>query len=268
MRHLYLLPIGTILAVTSAIVACSSDDSSSGDNPAPAAQLKNDSPQPQSQDGSKGNPTAQQPPAPIQQQPGQQAPIQQAPQGYFEATNGSQRYLIPASSLIAIQFPIGIATQPNQNVSLPGGPNGSGSYPEDTLPQVTVAVKDVQGAPVFAAGSRLIGTLKMSSPKAIFNVTGIKYGSVVYNMAASAEVTSTKTNERSLSLTNILLGTAAGTGVAFLIDGLTGDRGITWWAPLLGGLVGGVGGAVLFPNNQEVVAIKQGETAVLVPGPR
>jgi hypothetical protein len=108
----------------------------------------------------------------------------------------------------------------------------------------------------------------MSSPKAIFNVTGIKYGSVVYNMAASAEVTSTKTNERSLSLTNILLGTAAGTGVAFLIDGLTGDRGITWWAPLLGGLIGGVGGAVLFPNNQEIVAIKQGETAVLVPGPR
>ncbi|MEY2988139.1 MAG: hypothetical protein RJB13_1660 [Pseudomonadota bacterium] len=263
MRHLYLLPLGTILAVTSVVVACSSEDSSSGENPAPAAQLKNDNPQ-QNQDGTKNNPTAQNP-VPIQQPP---SPIQQAPQGYFEATNGSQRYLIPASSLIAIQFPIGIATQPEQNVSLPGGANGSGGYPEDTLPQVTVAVKDVQGAPVFAAGSRLIGTLKMSSPKAIFNVTGIKYGSVVYNMAASAEVTSTKTNERSLSLTNILLGTAAGTGVAFLIDGLTGDRGITWWAPLLGGLIGGVGGAVLFPNNQEIVAIKQGETAVLVPGPR
>jgi hypothetical protein len=265
MRHLFLLPLGTILAITSATVACSSEDSSSGDNPAPAAQLKNDNPQ-QNQDASKNNPTAQNP-VPIQQ-PGQQAPIQQAPQGYFEATNGSQRYLIPASSLIAIQFPIGIATQPNQNVSLPGGSNGAGSYPEDTLPQVTVAVKDVQGAPVFAAGSRLIGTLKMSSPKAIFNVTGIKYGSVVYNMAASAEVNSTKTNERNLSLTNILLGTAAGTGVAFLIDGLTGDRGITWWAPLLGGLIGGVGVAVLFPNNQEIVAIKQGETAVLLPGPR
>jgi len=263
MRHFYLLPLGTILAVTSAIVACSSEDSSSGDNPAPAAQLKNDNPQ-QNQDASKNNPTAQNP-VPVQQP---QPPIQQAPQGYFEATNGSQRYLIPASSLIAIQFPIGIATQPNQNVNLPGGSNGSGGYPEDTLPQVTVAVKDVQGAPVFAAGSRLIGTLKMSSPKAIFNVTGIKYGSVVYNMAASAEVSSTQTNERSLSLTNILLGTAAGTGVAFLIDGLTGDRGITWWAPLLGGLIGGVGGAVLFPNNQEIVAIKQGETAVLLPGPR
>lgn len=263
MRHL-LLPIATVLAVTSAIVACSSEDSSSGDNPAPAAQLKNDSPQQQNQDSSKSNPTVQNP-APVQQAP---SPIQQAPQGYFEATNGSQRYLIPASSLIAIQFPIGFVSQPDQNVSLPGGGAGADAFSEDKLPQVTVAVKDVQGAPVFAAGSRLIGTLKMSAPKAIFNVTGVKYGSVVYNMAASAEVSSTKTNTKDPSITNILLGAAAGTGIAFLIDGLTGDRSITWWAPLIGAVVGGGGAAILFPNNQEVVTIKTGETAVLVPGPR
>jgi len=258
MRHLFLLPLSTIIAMTT-FVACSSDDSSSeGNAPAPAAQLKNDAPQ-QNQDGSKGNPSVQTPP--VQQLPGQQAPL-----GYFEATNGSQRYLIPSNSLIAIQFPTNVTTNPENNINLPG--SGNEAISEEKLPQVTVAVKDVQGAPVFAAGSKLIGTLKMSAPKAIFNVTGVKYGSVVYNMAASAEVTSTKLSTRDASVTNILLGAAAGTGIAFLIDGLTGDRGITWWAPLIGAGVGGLGAAILFPSVQEVVTIKAGETAVLVPGPR
>lgn len=263
MRHLYLLPIGTILAVASAVVACSSEDSSSGDNPAPAAQIKNDTPQQQNQDSSKNNPTAQNP-APVQQAP---SPVQQSPLGYFEATNGSQRYLIPASSLIAIQFPSEITSDPEKNISMPG----SGSileFSEDKLPQVTVAVKDVQGAPVFAAGSRLIGTLKMTAPKAIFNVTGVKYGSVVYNMAASAEVTSTKFDRSNPSFTNILLGALAGTGVAILIDGMGQDRSITWWAPLLGAAGGGVAAALLFKHTESIVQIKQGETAVLVPGPR
>lgn len=259
MRHLFLLPLSTIIAMTT-FVACSSDDSSSeGDSPAPAAQLKNDAPPQQNQDGSKGNPSVQTPP--VQQLPGQQAPL-----GYFEATNGAQRYLIPSNSLIAIQFPIGMVSNPESNINLPG--SGNQAFSEENLPQVTVAVKDVQGAPVFAAGSRLIGTLKMSAPKAIFNVTGVKYGSVVYNMAASAEVTSTKASTRDASLTNILLGTAAGTGIAFLIDGLTGDGTITWWGPLIGAAVGGAGAAFLFPNVQEVVNINAGETAVLVPGPR
>jgi hypothetical protein len=259
MRHLFLLPLSTIIAMTT-FVACSSDDSSSeGNSPAPAAQLKNDAPPQQNQDGSKGNPSVQTPP--VQQLPGQQAPL-----GYFEATNGSQRYLIPSNSLIAIQFPTNVTTNPENNINLPG--SGNEAISEEKLPQVTVAVKDVQGAPVFAAGSRLIGTLKMSAPKAIFNVTGVKYGSVVYNMAASAEVTSTKLSTRDASVTNILLGAAAGTGIAFLIDGLTGDRGITWWAPLIGAAAGGLGAAILFPSVQDVVTIKAGETAVLVPGPR
>ena len=159
-----------------------------------------------------------------------------------------------------------MTTNPENNINLPG--SGNEAISEEKLPQVTVAVKDVQGAPVFAAGSRLIGTLKMSAPKAIFNVTGVKYGSVVYNMAASAEVTSTKLSTRDASVTNILLGAAAGTGIAFLIDGLTGDRGITWWGPLIGAGVGGLGAAILFPSVQDVVTINAGETAVLVPGPR
>jgi hypothetical protein len=257
MRHLFLVPLSAILAVTS-VVACSSDDSSSeSGSPEPAAQLKNDSPQ-QNQDANKSNP--------VQQTPVQQTPVQQPPAGFFEATNGANRYLIPANSLIAIQFPTTVTSNPENNINLPG--SGNEAVSEDKLPQVTVAVKDVQGAPVFAAGSRLIGTLKMSAPRAIFNVTGVKYGSVVYNMAASAEVTSTKLSTRDASVTNILLGAAAGTGIAFLIDGLTGDRGITWWAPLIGAAAGGLGAAILFPSIQEVVTIKAGETAVLVPGPR
>jgi hypothetical protein len=257
MRHLFLVPLSAILAVTS-VVACSSDDSSSeSGSPEPAAQLKNDSPQ-QNQDANKSNP--------VQQTPVQQTPVQQPPAGFFEATNGANRYLIPANSLIAIQFPTTVTSNPENNINLPG--SGNEAVSEDKLPQVTVAVKDVQGAPVFAAGSRLIGTLKMSAPRAIFNVTGVKYGSVVYNMAASAEVTSTKLSTRDASVTNILLGAAAGTGIAFLIDGLTGDRGITWWAPLIGAAAGGLGAAILFPSIQEVVTIKAGETAVLGPGPR
>ena len=257
MRHLFLVPLSAILAVTS-VVACSSDDSSSeSGSPEPAAQLKNDSPQ-QNQDANKSNP--------VQQTPVQQTPVQQPPAGFFEATNGANRYLIPANSLIAIQFPTTVTSNPENNINLPG--SGNEAVSEDKLPQVPVAVKDVQGAPVFAAGSRLIGTLKMSAPRAIFNVTGVKYGSVVYNMAASAEVTSTKLSTRDASVTNILLGAAAGTGIAFLIDGLTGDRGITWWAPLIGAAAGGLGAAILFPSIQEVVTIKAGETAVLVPGPR
>ena len=258
MRHLFLLPLSTIIAMTT-LVACSSDDSSSeGNSPAPAAQLKNDSPQ-QNQDGSKGNPSVQTPP--VQQLPGQQAPL-----GYFEATNGSQRYLIPSNSLIAIQFPIGMVSKPESNINLPG--SGNQAFSEENLPQVTVAVKDVQGAPVFAAGSRLIGTLKMSAPKAIFNVTGVKYGSVVYNMAASTEVTSTKTSTKDANLVAILIGAAAGTGIAFLIDGWTGDRSITWWAPLIGAAAGALAGGIAFPSVQDVVTINAGETAVLVPGPR
>jgi hypothetical protein len=257
MRHLFLVPLSAILAVTS-VVACSSDDSSSDNgSQEPAAKLKHDSPQ-QNQDANKSNP--------VQQTPVQQTPVQQAPAGYFEATNGANRYLIPANSLIAIQFPTAVTSNPENNINLPG--SGNEAVSEDKLPQVTVAVKDIQGAPVFAAGSRLIGTLKMSAPKAIFNVTGVKYGSVVYNMAASAEVTSTKLSTRDASVTNILLGAAAGTGIAFLIDGLTGDRGITWWAPLIGAAAGGLGAAILFPSVQEVVTIKGGETAVLLPGPR
>ncbi|MEY4064116.1 MAG: hypothetical protein RIR26_324 [Pseudomonadota bacterium] len=260
MRHLFILPLGTLVALSS-IVACSSDDSSSDKgSPAPAAQVKNDTPQ-QSQDGSKGTPSVQQPaPAPVQQ-----LPIQQNPAGYFEATNGAQRYLIPSSSLIAIQFPSDVTSNPAMNINLPG--SGSDLISEEKLPQVTVAVKDIQGAPVFAAGSRLIGTLKMNAPKAIFNVTGVKYGSVVYNMAAHAEVNSTKLSTKEASVTNILLGALTGTGVAFLIDGLTGDRSITWWAPLIGAAAGGLGAGFLFTHVEEVVNIKAGETAVLVPGP-
>ncbi|MBM3383175.1 MAG: hypothetical protein FJY29_12165 [Betaproteobacteria bacterium] len=257
MRHLFLVPLSAILAITS-VVACSSDDSSSeGGSQEPAAQLRNDSPQ-QNQDANKSNPG--------QQTPVQQTPVQQAPAGFFEATNGANRYLIPANSMVAIQFPTFVTSNPGNNINLPG--SGNDAVSEDKLPQVTVAVKDIQGAPVFAAGSRLIGTLKMSAPRAIFNVTGVKYGSVVYNMAASAEVTSTMLSTRDASVTNILLGAAAGTGIAFLIDGLTGDRGITWWAPLIGAAAGGLGAAILFPSVQEVVTIKAGETAVLVPGPR
>jgi hypothetical protein len=241
------------------VVACSSDDSSSEENPpAPAAQIKPDAPQ-QNQDASKNVPVTQTPP--IQQLPGQQVPA-----GYFEATNGAQRYLIPASSMIAIQFPVEITADPEKNINLPG--TGEIAFPEEKLPQVTVAVKDTQGAPVFASGSRLIGTLKMSSPKAIFNVTGVKYGSVVYNMAASAEVTSTKFDRSNASFTNILLGALGGAGIAIIIDGMGQDRSITWWAPLIGAAGGGVAAALLFKNTNSVVQVKANETAVLVPGPR
>lgn len=257
MRHLFLVPLSAIVAVSS-MIACSSDDSSSDNgSQEPAAQLKNDSPQ-QNQDANKTNPT--------QQAPVQQAPVQQAPAGYFEATNGANRYLIPANSMIAIQFPVEITTDPEKSINLPG--LGTEAIPEEKLPQVTVAVKDVQGAPVFAAGSRLIGTLKMSAPKAIFNVTGVKYGSVVYNMAASAEVTSAKFDRSNASFTNILLGALGGAGIAVIIDGLGQDRSITWWAPLIGAAGGGLAAAFLFKDTNSFVQVKANETAVLVPGPR
>ncbi|MEN9826370.1 MAG: hypothetical protein RI953_2115 [Pseudomonadota bacterium] len=257
MRQL-ILPLGTLLTVVS-IVACSSEDSSSGEQPpAPAAsQIKNDSPQ-QNQDASKTNPS--------QQTPVQQVPIQQAPSGYFEATSGSQRYLIPSNSLIAIQFPVEITSDPEKSINLPG--SGDLAFSEDKLPQVTVAVKDIQGAPVFAAGSRLIGTMKMSAPKAIFNVTGVKYGSTVYNMAANAEVTSLRIDRNNLSFTNILLGAVGGAGIAILIDGLGQDRSITWWAPLIGAAGGGLAAGFLFKDKEAIVQVKANETAVLVPGPR
>ncbi|MEN9810027.1 MAG: hypothetical protein RLZZ488_1594 [Pseudomonadota bacterium] len=257
MRQL-IIPLGTLLTVVS-IVACSSDDSSSGEQaPPPASQIKNDSPQQQNQDANKTNPT--------QQTPVTQTPVQQAPAGYFEATSGSQRYLIPNNSLIAIQFPVEITANPEKNISLPGA--GDEAVPEDKLPQVTVAVKDIQGAPVFAAGSRLIGTIKMSAPKAIFNVTGVKYGSTVYNMAANAEVTSTKFDRSNASFTNILLGALGGAGIAVLIDGTGSDRSITWWAPLIGAAGGGIAAALLFKDTNSFVQVKANESAVLVPGPR
>ncbi|MEY3903165.1 MAG: hypothetical protein RL189_2471 [Pseudomonadota bacterium] len=260
MRQL-IIPLGTLLTVIS-LAACSSDDSSSGEQaPPPASQIKNDSPQqqqPQNQDANKSNPT--------QQTPVTQTPVQQAPAGYFEATSGSQRYLIPNSSLIAIDFPIELATDPDKNVSLPGA--GSDALAEEKLPRITVAVKDMQGAPVFAAGSRLIGNLKMSAPKAIFNVTGVKYGSTVYNMAANAEVTSVRENHDKVSITSVIIGALGGAGIALLIDGLGSDRSITWWAPTIGAVTGGLAGGFLFKDNYSIVRIKANETAVLVPGPR
>lgn len=253
-----ILPLGTLLALVS-VTACSSDDSSSEQPPAPAAsQIKNDTPQQQNQDASKSNP--------VQQNPAQQTPVQQNPSGYFEATSGSQRYLIPNSSLIAIRFPVEITTDPEKNVTLPG--LGTDAVSEDKLPEVTVAVKDIQGAPVFAAGSKLIGTLKMSAPKAIFNVTGVKYGSTVYNMAASAEVTSTKFDRSNPSFTNVLLGALGGAGIALIIDGSGQDRSITWWAPLLGAAGGGLAAALLLKDTNTIVQVKANETAVLMPGPR
>jgi hypothetical protein len=251
------LPLGTLLTIIS-VVACSSDDSSSGEQPpAPASQLKNDTP---TQDPSKA------PQTPVQQTPVQQAPVQQGSQDYFEATNGSQRYLIPRSSLIAIQFPVEITSDPEKSINLPG--IGDYAFSEDKLPQVTVAVKDVQGAPVFAAGSRLIGTIRMSAPKALFNVTGVKFGDVVYNMAANAEVTATKFDRNNLSFTNILLGALGGAGIALIIDGMGQDRSITWWAPLIGAAGGAAAAGLLFKNTQSIVQVKANETAVLVPGPR
>jgi hypothetical protein len=255
----FALPLGTLLTIIS-VVACSSDDKSSGDQtPAPAAsQVKNDTPP--NQDASKA------PQTPVQQTPVQQAPVQQASAEYFEATYGSQRYLIPKTSLIAIQFPVEITSDPEKSINLPG--IGDYAVSEDKLPQVTVAVKDVQGAPVFAAGSRLIGTIKMSAPKAVFNVTGVKFGDVVYNMAANAEVTSTKLDRNNLSFTNILLGALGGAGIAVIIDGMGQDRSITWWAPLIGAAGGAAAAGLLFKNTQSIVQVKANETAVLIPGPR
>ncbi|NBO38840.1 hypothetical protein EBU99_09680 [bacterium] len=256
MRRLILLPLGTLLTLAS-VAACSSNDSSSDSQPpAPAAQIKNDTPQQQNQDGSKSLPTAQNP---VQQNPSQ------SPAGYFEATSGGQRILIPASSMIAIQFPVDVTSNPDKSINLPG--LGTDAVSEEKLPQITVPVKDVQGAPVFAAGSKLIGTLKMSAPRAVFNVTGVKFGSVVYSMAAHADVTSTKVDRSNLSFTNILLGALAGSGIAVIIDGTGQDRSITWWAPLIGGAVGGTAAALLFKDTESIVQVKANETAVLVPGP-
>jgi len=256
-----LIPLGALLTIVS-VVACSSDDSSSGEQPpAPASQVKNDTP-PQNQDASKSTPTQQ----PVQQTPVQQTPVQQGSAEYFEATNGANRYLIPKNSMIAIQFPVEITSDPEKSINLPG--LGDYAFSEDKLPQVTVAVKDVQGATVFAAGSRLIGTLKMSAPKAVFNVTGVKYGSVVYNMAANAEVTSAKYDRNNLSFTNILLGALGGAGIAVIIDGMGQDRSITWWAPLIGAAGGAAAAGLLFKNTQAIVQVKANETAVLLPGPR
>ena len=267
MRYLFLLPLSALIGL-STLAACSSDDSSSGDTPpAPDAQIKGDAPQ-QNQDATKAPPAEPVPvqQAPVQQAPVQQAPVQQAPGTYFEATYGAQRYLIPASSLIAIQFPVEITSDPEKNIALPGTTDSP--YPEEKLPQVTVAVKDIQGAPVFAAGSRLVGNLKMSSPKAIFNVTGVKYGGVIYNMAANAEVTSTKFDRNHPNFTNILLGALGGAGIALVIDGMGQDRSITWWAPLIGAAGGGAAAAFLFQSTSSFVQVKANETAVLIPGPK
>lgn len=259
MRQL-LLPLGTLLTVVS-VVACSSDDSSSEQPPAPAAsQIKNDTPQQQNQDASKSNPL------PGQQTPVTQTPVQQGTPGYFEASNGVQRYLIPASARIAIRFPVEVTADPDKSLVLPG--TGDLQFSEEKLPQIESAIADAQGNVIFPVGARLLGTLKMSAPKAVFNVTQVKVGSINYSMTANSEVTSTQFDKSSSSLTRILLGAVGGAGIAVLIDGMGQDRSITWWAPLIGAGTGAAAAALLWRSTQPIVQVKANEASVLVPGPR
>jgi hypothetical protein len=184
----------------------------------------------------------------------------------LSVSNGSNQYFIPNSTVVGIRFPIAFEADPEKVLNLPGTDREQVS--EENLPQLTTPVIDASGRPVFAAGSRLIGTLKMSAPKAIFNVTGVKYGSVVYNIAANAEVPSQQVQSREVDLWKTLLGAGVGAGIGIAIDRYTGDQKITWWPAVLGTGVGGALAAILWPNQYDQVQIKKDEVAVLNSGLR
>lgn len=262
-RHVS-LSLSALLATVS-LAACSSGDSSSSDQPQQqASELNKNGLDPKAQPAPQPAP-AQGNPAqgnPAQQTPVQQSPVQQNGAGYFEANNGTERILIPSSARIQIQFRQGLGTKPDENVVIPGN-----ALSEEQLPVITAPVYDVQGRSAFAANSVVVGNLKMSAPRAIFNVTGIKVGSITYSMLSNAEVVSEKMDEKSINWVNVLIGAGAGAGIGTLIDQFTGTKNINWYSPVLGALVGGAA-ASFFQSTNEVVKINPNTTAVLIPGPR
>lgn len=185
---------------------------------------------------------------------------------YQALASQNQVAVVSSPYIVSVQA----TDQTTTRSSVPAGTTFSVAYaeadkivllPEETVPvtlTMSQALIDRAGQVLVPAGSQIVGELRPSGAGSQFvgQELVLPTGQRLAINATSQTITTTETIRRGASASEILIGSAVGSGAAAVIAELTGDSRIEALEVLAGTATGAIAATILGRNRVEVIAIE------------